>query len=124
MPRGIHTMLAMTAGALEGSRLTYLSRIAELKSKLQSAGIFYNENAYPYFFRSTTYTSANQFKTWATKAASLGISTEDLVGIAYNLNYFVHEPGAYAHNSIYTNRVLYDSIDTLPGLPAPSFGRP
>jgi hypothetical protein len=33
------------------------------------------------------------------------------MGAAFNFNLLEHDPGAYAHNSIYAKRLLYDSID-------------
>ena len=110
----------MTAVALEVLKQEYQDHIAELKAALQTIGIYYNKNSYPYFYANAGFTV--QFKTWASKAAGLGISTEDLVGAAYNLNYFTYEPGAYTHNSVYASRVLYDSIDKVGG--SPTFARP
>lgn len=110
---------AMTASRLDALRTQYENRVDALKSLLESKGIYWGPS-YPYFFANAGLTV--QFKTWQTKAASLGISTEELVGVAFNLNYFKHEPGAYAHNSTYTARVLYDSIEKLGG--TPGFARP
>ncbi len=33
------------------------------------------------------------------------------MGAAFNFNLLEHDPGAYAHNRIYTKRLIYDSID-------------
>jgi hypothetical protein len=33
------------------------------------------------------------------------------MGAAFNFNLLEHDPGAYAHNSVYAKRLLYDSID-------------
>jgi hypothetical protein len=33
------------------------------------------------------------------------------LGAAFNLNLLEHDPGGYAHNRIYSKRLLYDSID-------------
>jgi hypothetical protein len=116
------TTSALSVVGINASRTTYATRVAELKTDLESRGIYYNSASYPYFYSDNTWASSKQFKTWATKAGTLGISTEDLVGVAFNLNYFTHEPGAYAHNDVYTYRVLYDSIIKI-GV-TPSFGRP
>lgn len=32
-------------------------------------------------------------------------------GAAHNFNYLHHEPGAYAHNTLYAKRLIFDSID-------------
>jgi hypothetical protein len=39
--------------------------------------------------------------------------TEAKLGAAFNLTLLSHEPGAYAHNSKYAKRLLFDSIDAL-----------
>ncbi len=38
---------------------------------------------------------------------------KDRMGAAFNYGMLHHEPGAYAHNSLYTKRLLFDSIDLL-----------
>lgn len=98
----------------------YDARKDELQTALESIGIYYNSGAYPYFYADAAFTT--QFKTWQSEAASLGIATADLIGAAFNLNYLTHDPGAYVHNDIYTNRVLYDSIEKVGA--TPSFARP
>ena len=37
------------------------------------------------------------------------------LGAAYNYSYLHHEDGAYAHNSYYAKRLIFDSIDWLDG---------
>lgn len=39
----------------------------------------------------------------------------DRMGAAYNYNLLKHEPGAFVHNSLYTKRLIFDSIDLLDG---------
>jgi len=38
------------------------------------------------------------------------------MGACFNMNMLKHEPGAFAHNSVYTKRLIYDSIDWLDNL--------
>jgi hypothetical protein len=59
---------------------------------------------YPYFFRQAPYIFPNAFTTWPDK---------DTLGAAFNLNLLKHLPGAYAHNHVYTQRLIYDTIDFL-----------
>jgi len=35
------------------------------------------------------------------------------MGAAFNYNLLKHDPGAFAHNSNYVKRLIYDSIDWL-----------
>ena len=77
-------------------------------------------------------TSSKQIKNWATRAAAIPpaggfaqLDGYDLWGIAYNYAYLrgeTREPGHYAHNSVYVNRLIFDAITALNG--TPSFTRP
>lgn len=42
-------------------------------------------------------------------------ATQGDLGAAHNFNYLHHEPGAYAHNRFYAQRLIFDSIDWLDG---------
>jgi hypothetical protein len=55
---------------------------------------------YPYFAQSD----------WTNGGSYAG---KDLMGAAFNFNLLAHDPGAYVHNSIYTRRLIYDSLDYL-----------
>ncbi len=72
-----------------------------LKGLLESAGFWYSEG-YPYFFTDGTYTTA---------VTDWGV--EQNLGAAFNLKLIKADPGAYAHNRIYTKRLLFDAIDWL-----------
>lgn len=111
---------AITVADLNTLEEEFDARKDELQTALEGVGIYYNSSAYPYFYADAGFTT--QFKTWESTAASQGIATADLIGAAFNLNFFAHEPGAYVHNDIYTNRVLYDSIEKVGA--TPTFARP
>jgi hypothetical protein len=120
---------ALTVAGVTEAREAFETRIALLKGALDNAGIYYAPASYPYFFNdSTLRASANQYKTWTTAAATISaatgntISAAELIGVAFNLNYLNREPGAWAHNNIYSNRLLFDSLEKL-GI-APGFTRP
>lgn len=80
----------------------YNSALGVLTDLLANRGIHYNKAVYPYFYDSSSY--ANAFTNWPNM---------DTVGAAFNLNLLAHQPGAFAHNSAYTKRLLYDPIDFL-----------
>jgi hypothetical protein len=85
----------------------YNSSLGALQDFLGKKGIFYNKAAHPYFYSTSDpslQTSTNAFTNWA------NLNT---VGAAFNLNLLAHQPGAFAHNSLYTKRLLYDSIDLI-----------
>jgi hypothetical protein len=74
----------------------------------------YNSKKYPYFFVDTNgdgkadeaeAVRSNQYTDW----------TPRLVKAAYNFQYVVNEPGAYAHNPFYVIQLLYDSLNDLSG---------
>ena len=35
------------------------------------------------------------------------------MGAAFNFNLLKREPGAYVHNSVYTKRLIWDSVDYI-----------
>jgi len=78
------------------------------------APIVYSAPTYPYFFADTNgngeadpdeATFANGFKAW----------TPRLLRAAYNYQYSVKDPGAFAHNGKYVIQVLYDSLKDIGG---------
>ena len=76
--------------------------------------IAFDPNTHPYFFTDTNGNglidpeetkSDNAYKSW----------TPRLLRAAYNYNYVSHDPGVFAHNSIYIIQVLYDSLADIGG---------
>ncbi|GBE14048.1 doubled CXXCH motif [bacterium BMS3Abin14] len=81
--------------------------ILEDELGVQTTPIYYNPLAYPYFYLSAVpaeQTYGNAFKDWP---------DEQTLGAAFNLNLLTKEPGAFAHNSDYARRLIFDSIDFL-----------
>src|SRR6185369_14427284 len=37
----------------------------------------------------------------------------NMMGVAYNFNLLAHDYGAFAHNSLYAKRIVYDSLEWL-----------
>lgn len=56
-------------------------------------------------------------KSCVSSAAAPGTADtgKDRMGAAYNYNLLIHEPGAFVHNSLYSKRLIFDSIDWLDG---------
>jgi hypothetical protein len=91
--------------------------LAELESyaiNVTDTQLVYAADMYPYFFidiNSDGIADAdeaifeNRFNAW----------TARLLRAAYNYNYVLHDPGAYAHNSDYTLQILYDSLEDIGG---------
>jgi hypothetical protein len=63
------------------------------------AGIVYDAHAYPYFFDD----AGERYGTWTARLAKA----------AYNYQYSMKDPGAFAHGGKYVIQLLYDSIEDL-----------
>jgi hypothetical protein len=71
--------------------------------------IVYNSHAYPYFFND----AEERYGTW----------TPSLLRAAYNYQYALKDPGAFAHNGAYMIQVLYDSLNEM-GVDTSAMTRP
>jgi hypothetical protein len=94
---------AQFATHLNNERADFEDALVDLEAALLANGIGYTSRPY--------------FKT-ADLANTIGKdpyywTNKDVVGIATNFYLLKHEPGAYAHNSRYTKRLLYDAFDFL-----------
>ncbi|MBE0687122.1 MAG: hypothetical protein IH585_14120, partial [Anaerolineaceae bacterium] len=76
--------------------------------------LVYDSHSHPYFFIDTNENGVadaeevnrtNAFATW----------TPRLLKAAYNYQYAMKDPGAFAHNPTYILQVLYDSIENVGG---------
>jgi hypothetical protein len=89
----------LSAAGLEAEKEALAAALEALKAQLAVQGYNYTTN-YPYF--------AN--RNWEKFGAGTG---KDTMGAAFNYNLLSHDPGAFAHNSNYTKRLIYDSIDWM-----------
>lgn len=92
-----HVAYPIDAAMLAEEKAGYEEALEILAEKLTGKG-YQVLGGYPYF----------QFIAPVTTWANQG----DL-GAAYNYSYLHHEEGAYAHNSYYAKRLIFDSIDWL-----------
>jgi len=74
----------------------------EMDTLLQAQGIYYCAS-YPYF-KTAASCGGGFYTSWPDK---------DTIGSAFNLNLLKNIPGAYVHNKVYVQRLIYDSIDFL-----------
>ncbi len=88
-----------TAESLNEIKNSLHEALEALEVQLENSGYTFL-GGYPYF--------AN--RDWTSVADPSGRNN---MGAAFNFNLLEHDPGAYAHNSFYTKRLIYDSIDWL-----------
>lgn len=102
---------------LEARRQDFASSLKALTEVLALKGIHFNAALSPYFFTTADVAAqgnASAYRNW--NALYLAGSPpryngSDLMGAAFNLRLLSAETGAYAHNSYYAKRLIYDSLD-------------
>ena len=109
---GINALLPISATTLQTNKDGYQAALTVIAAQLTAKGIYYNSAKFPYFF--TTADPAQQ--AFATRTVNWNVSGTfqgaNLMGAAFNLRLL--QPGAgWVHNSLYSKRLLYDTIDYL-----------
>lgn len=90
---------------LNASKNGFFQALEQLRLKMQARGMYYGRGG----IKTTTALSTN-----VTNWEKFGIgSGPDTMGAAFNYVLLNFDYGAYAHNSYYAKRLLYDSIDLL-----------
>lgn len=92
--------------------LAAIQKYATAKAEM---GILYDGSAYPYFFQDKDGDGQPDKNDKGATLAFTGFWTPRLLQAAYNYQYSVKDPGAFAHNSRYVMQALYDSIKDLGG---------
>ena len=104
-----HEGVAQEIGNLHKQLLSAIQLYAKQIAKMPIA---YNGDSYPYFFVDTNGNGQvdsdeakvpNQYKSW----------TPRLLKAAYNYQFVEKDPGAFAHNPIYTVEILHDLLADL-----------
>jgi hypothetical protein len=102
------------AGEIDTIRQALYAAIREYASITAGTPIVYEPHTYPYFFVDSDgdgevgedeASFPNRYATW----------TPRLLRAAYNYQYAMKDPGAFAHNPKYVLQVLYDSLTDLGG---------
>jgi hypothetical protein len=100
------------AEEVEHLRGRLLDAIMDYAKTVSNKLIVYDAHAYPYFFIDSNGNGTadkdeakfpNKYNAW----------TPRLLKAAYNYQFVTKDPGAYAHNPIYTLQILYDSLSDL-----------
>ena len=96
---------------ISGLQATLYAAMQDYSTRVAGSPLSYDGAAYPYFFVQGTST---RYASW----------TARLLRAAYNYQYSVKDPGAFAHNGKFIIEFLYDSIEdlntALAALPSPS----
>jgi hypothetical protein len=100
------------AQEVEHLRERLLAAIMDYAKTVANKAIVYNADVYPYFFVDTNSNGVadademrfpNRYNAW----------TPRLLKAAYNYQFVRKDPGAFAHNPIYTLQLLHDSLTDL-----------
>ncbi|HEY3322812.1 MAG TPA: hypothetical protein VGP72_20325 [Planctomycetota bacterium] len=126
---------AFTTASINAKKAEFVARLAEFDAALNAAGIYFSKDTSPNFFTAATLNPAtDNLVNWTAITAAvtptdnvtptdiIPLTNVDLLGVAYNRYYLSQDTGAWAHNDIYANRIIYDCIRKLGG--TPSFTRP
>lgn len=101
-------------GEVETMRDILYAAMLQYASTTAGTPMAYDTQSYPYFFVDTNNNGVvdpeeanrdNAFAAW----------TPQLLRAAYNYQYALKDPGAYAHNAPYVLQILYDSINAVGG---------
>jgi len=103
---------ALTAQILVDEEHEYMQTLDAAKAVLASKGMhFYN--AHPYFY-TAAYVAGGTNTAFTNWAGVYGLALwKDTMGAAFNINLLIHDPGGYAHNRIYSKRLIWDAIDFI-----------
>jgi len=87
----------------------------QAKAVANGAGIVYNPNANPYWFLDKDGDGKTDKNENGGNINYNGNWSPELLKAAYNYQYSVKDPGAFAHNAKYVMQALYDSIEAIGG---------
>jgi hypothetical protein len=93
---------------IQGLQESLLKAIQMYATEVSTGAVAYSADSYPYFFGDTNANGAvdegeTAYRGW----------TGRLLKAAYNYQFSMKDPGAYAHNGKYIIELLYDSIASL-----------
>jgi len=102
-----HVNKAQLIEKINFGKQEFEQKLKQIEELLAKKGIYYNEHAYPYFYKVSDpaqQTFQNAFTDWTSK---------DLLGAAFNFQLMKKEPGAYVHNPEYAKKLIEHTIEFL-----------
>ena len=103
---------ALTPAKLTEEEEEYQAAIEAAKAAMAGKGIHFYA-AHPYWYKAAYVVGGvnTAFTNWA---GTYGLASwKDTMGVAFNINLLIHDPGGYAHNRYYVKRLLWDSMDFI-----------
>jgi len=99
-------------GEIETMHDTLYAALQDYAINVKGKPIVYDSHGYPYFFNDT---NGNGVLDGAegSRANAYRSFTPRLMKAAYNYQYVVKDPGAFAHNGKYILQVLYDNLEDM-----------
>ena len=98
---------------IDGFRTALYAAIQKYAADKAGTPIVYDAASYPYFFVADQ--DGNKAKNDQGGFIGYNAFTPRLLKAAYNYQYSIKDPGAFAHNPMYVMQFLYDSIKDLGG---------
>ncbi|UCG58453.1 MAG: hypothetical protein JSU70_02890 [Phycisphaerales bacterium] len=100
------------AGEVDTMRDALYAAMQDYAATVAGLPILYDAHSYPYFFIDTNGNGQSD-EGEATRSNSYNAFTPRLLQAAYNYQYVMKDPGAFAHNGKYMIQVLYDGLASL-----------
>jgi hypothetical protein len=108
---------ALTAVMLEEEKEDLHASLEALKAAMADTTVkpaFFFTNSFPYVFEDAGFTTPTvNWASFADTSANFETTGKLNMGAVFNFNLLEHDPGSYAHNSLYTRLLIFDSIDWL-----------
>jgi len=91
----------------------YHAALDALEAALAAQGIHFYP-AHPYFYTEASVGGVKPATAFTDWASVYGLAKwKDTMGAAFNYNLLHHDPGGYAHNRMYSKRLIFDAIDFI-----------
>jgi hypothetical protein len=100
---------------LQSKKEGYQASMTVIAAQLAGKGIYFNPAVYPYFFTTSNPVQQNfgaRTLDWIRTIGGVNYGSA-VMGAAFNLKLLQTDAGTWTHNSVYTKRLLYDTIDFL-----------
>jgi hypothetical protein len=102
-------------GEIRSFQAALLAAIQSYATDTIGAPIAYDAGSNPYWFNDVNGNSTIEEEELTADTARYSTWTPRLLRAAYNYQYVVKDPGAFAHNNEYVLQVLYDSLADIGG---------